>query len=34
MPLYAEDDAPFAMSPKDLNLIQAIPQMIELALTV
>ncbi|SMQ83064.1 putative protease [Bacillus sp. OV166] len=30
--LYEEGDAPFAMSPKDLNLIQAIPQMIELGI--
>lgn len=32
VPLYSEGDAPFAMSPKDLNLIQAIPQMIELGI--
>jgi U32 family peptidase len=32
VPLYGENDAPFAMSPKDLNLIQAIPQMIELGI--
>ncbi|WP_413308590.1 U32 family peptidase [Bacillus sp. 1P10SD] len=30
--LFEEGDAPFAMSPKDLNLIQAIPQMIELGI--
>ncbi|MCL6570621.1 MAG: U32 family peptidase [Bacillus sp. (in: Bacteria)] len=30
--LFEEDDASFAMSPKDLNLIQAIPQMIELGI--
>lgn len=27
--LYSEEDAPFTMSPKDLNLIQSIPQLIE-----
>ncbi|WP_416149250.1 peptidase U32 family protein [Salipaludibacillus sp. HK11] len=27
--LFDEDDAPFAMSPKDLNLIKAIPKLIE-----
>jgi U32 family peptidase len=32
VPLFGENDAPFAMSPKDLNLIQAIPQMIELGI--
>src|SRR3954447_15916724 len=32
VPLYGDNDAPFAMSPKDLNLIQAIPQMIELGI--
>ncbi|WP_096153261.1 peptidase U32 family protein [Bacillus sp. FJAT-45066] len=31
-PLYAEGDAPFAMSPKDLKLIESIPQMIELGI--
>ncbi|OCA91200.1 protease [Bacillus sp. FJAT-27225] len=31
-PLFQEDDAPFAMSPKDLNLLQSIPQMIELGI--
>ncbi|WP_031408093.1 peptidase U32 family protein [Geobacillus vulcani] len=30
IPLFAEGDAPFAMSAKDLNLIRAIPVMIEL----
>ncbi|AKM19854.1 putative protease YhbU precursor [Geobacillus sp. 12AMOR1] len=30
IPLFAEGDAPFAMSAKDLNLIRAIPAMIEL----
>ncbi len=29
IPLYTEEDADYTMSPKDLNLIQAIPQMIE-----
>ncbi|WP_419956084.1 peptidase U32 family protein [Neobacillus niacini] len=32
VPLYSDNDAPFAMSPKDLNLIQAIPQMVELGI--
>jgi U32 family peptidase len=32
VPLFGENDAPFAMSPKDLNLIQAIPQMIEIGI--
>ncbi|MCD8511670.1 MAG: U32 family peptidase [Bacillus sp. (in: Bacteria)] len=27
--LFEEDDAPFAMSPKDLNLIESIPKLIE-----
>ncbi|AOM82510.1 peptidase U32 family protein [Salisediminibacterium beveridgei] len=27
--LFDEDDAPFAMSPKDLNLVESIPKMIE-----
>jgi U32 family peptidase len=31
-PLFEEKDAPFAMSPKDLNLIQSIPTMIELGI--
>lgn len=30
--LFNEDDAAFAMSPKDLNLIQSIPKMIELGI--
>lgn len=30
--LYEENDAPFAMSPKDLNLLQSIPKMIELGI--
>lgn len=30
--LYGADDAAFAMSPKDLNLIQSIPKMIELGI--
>ncbi|MDQ0244549.1 putative protease [Bacillus fengqiuensis] len=30
--LFHEEDAPFAMSPKDLNLIQSIPKMIELGI--
>ncbi|KAB2338989.1 U32 family peptidase [Cytobacillus depressus] len=29
---FNEGDSPFAMSPKDLNLIQSIPQMIELGI--
>jgi len=32
IPLYSEDDAPFAMSPKDLKLIESIPKMIELGI--
>jgi len=32
IPLFDENDAPFAMSPKDLNLIQSIPKMIELGI--
>lgn len=32
IPLYAEGDAPFAMSPKDLKLIESIPLMIELGI--
>ncbi|MEK4270161.1 MULTISPECIES: peptidase U32 family protein [Bacillus] len=32
LPLYGEDDAPFAMSPKDLKLIESIPQMIEMGI--
>ncbi|WP_027407899.1 peptidase U32 family protein [Anoxybacteroides tepidamans] len=31
-PLFDESDDPFAMSPKDLNLIQSIPKMIELGI--
>lgn len=31
-PLFAQGDAPFAMSPKDLNLIESIPKMIELGI--
>jgi putative protease len=30
--LFAENDAPFAMSPKDLKLIESIPKMIELGI--
>jgi putative protease len=30
--LFAENDSPFAMSPKDLNLIESIPKMIELGI--
>lgn len=30
--LFDEDDAPFAMSPKDLKLIESIPHMIELGI--
>lgn len=32
VPLFKEEDSPFAMSPKDLNLIQSIPKMIELGI--
>jgi putative protease len=32
IPLYDDRDAPFAMSPKDLNLIQSIPRMIEIGI--
>lgn len=32
VPLYSDGDLPFAMSPKDLNLIQSIPRMIELGI--
>ncbi|ADH99937.1 peptidase U32 family protein [Salisediminibacterium selenitireducens] len=28
-PLFDEEDAPFAMSPKDLNLVESIPKLIE-----
>lgn len=31
-PLFGEGDSPFAMSPKDLNLLQSIPKMIELGI--
>ncbi|MFT8320187.1 MAG: U32 family peptidase [Bacillus sp. (in: firmicutes)] len=31
-PLFSEEDAPFAMSPKDLKLIESIPRMIELGI--
>ncbi|MFB8735285.1 peptidase U32 family protein [Bacillus sp. SL00103] len=31
-PLFGEEDAPFAMSPKDLKLIESIPQMIEMGI--
>ncbi|MBM7606999.1 putative protease [Lysinibacillus composti] len=30
--LFSDDDAPFAMSPKDLKLIESIPHMIELGI--
>ncbi|WP_453997572.1 peptidase U32 family protein [Bacillus nitroreducens] len=30
--LFSEDDSPFAMSPKDLKLIESIPRMIELGI--
>ncbi|CEG27968.1 peptidase U32 family protein [Bacillus sp. B-jedd] len=30
--LFGEGDSPFAMSPKDLNLLQSIPKMIELGI--
>lgn len=32
VPLYSDNDAPFAMSPKDLKLIESIPRMIELGI--
>lgn len=32
VPFFTEGDSPFAMSPKDLNLIQSIPKMIELGI--
>ena len=32
VPLFEEGDAPFAMSPKDLKLIESIPHMIELGI--
>ena len=31
-PLFEEGDAPFAMSPKDLKLVESIPRMIELGI--
>jgi len=31
-PLFANEDAPFAMSPKDLKLIESIPRMIEIGI--
>ncbi|EPD54351.1 hypothetical protein HMPREF1210_00337 [Paenisporosarcina sp. HGH0030] len=31
-PLFSEGDAPFAMSPKDLKLVESIPRMIELGI--
>ncbi len=31
-PLFSEEDSPFAMSPKDLKLIESIPRMIELGI--
>lgn len=31
-PLFSDGDAPFAMSPKDLKLIESIPRMIELGI--
>ncbi len=32
LPLFQEEDAHFAMSPKDLNLILSIPKMIEIGI--
>lgn len=32
IPLYSENDEPFAMSPKDLKLVESIPKMIELGI--
>nr|WP_247739244.1 U32 family peptidase [Bacillus sp. 165] len=32
LPLFTEEDAPFAMSPKDLTLVQSIPKMIEIGI--
>ncbi|WAA10292.1 peptidase U32 family protein [Fervidibacillus albus] len=32
IPLYSEKDAPFSMSPKDLNLVRSIPKMIDLGI--
>lgn len=31
-PLFSEEDAPFAMSPKDLRLVESIPKIIELGI--
>ncbi|MDM5298873.1 U32 family peptidase [Bacillus pumilus] len=31
-PRFGEEDAPFAMSPKDLKLVESIPQMIEMGI--
>ncbi|MFS0635786.1 U32 family peptidase [Mesobacillus foraminis] len=31
-PLFSQEDSPFAMSPKDLKLIESIPRMIELGI--
>ncbi|MGM7635703.1 peptidase U32 family protein [Bacillus sp. Hm123] len=31
-PLFSDEDSPFAMSPKDLKLVESIPQMIELGI--
>ncbi|MCT2343210.1 peptidase U32 family protein [Niallia taxi] len=31
-PLFSEEDSPFAMSPKDLKLIESIPRMIEIGI--
>ena len=31
-PLFTEDDVPFAMSPKDLKLLESIPRLIELGI--
>lgn len=32
IPMFSEQDAPFAMSPKDLNLILSIPKMIDIGI--
>ena len=32
VPLHSENDAPFAMSPKDLNLLRYVPEMIEMGI--
>lgn len=34
VPLFEEGDAPFAMSPKDLNLVTSIPKLIELGVDI